>query len=437
MSKITMNKTKIVVKSTEETMSIQADVCVVGAGVSGFMAALQVARLGKKVVLADSSYTFGGQATNSMIGLFCGLYSRTNPNYLFTYGIVEEMLRDLEKSGGLYFREAEAATCIAFDEQTLLEWIEDNVLKEKVVPLIGACIDEVRVKDRRISDVVFNTKYGKVKVNAISYVDATGDASLTYLAGLPCRVSDIGPVYGSQMVIIENIDFDKLPEESIVNETLKKEGHLFGLERRDGLIFCFPRKNRIIVNMTHVETPLDPLGTSVSSIIGKQRAKRVVDFLKAKFPDALGNSTIHAYGQLGSRQTRWIVGRKQLIADDIRNGVKFDDAIARTTWPIELHNTMESYQWEVFGKEHVHYVPFSAMTPPDIDNLIAAGRCIDSDLIALSSVRVMGPCMAMGIAAAHALDLAGSGSVHEIDIKQLQERLSDNLERKDPLHFGK
>jgi hypothetical protein len=37
----------------------------------------------------------------------------------------------------------------------------------------------------------------------------------------------------------------------------------------------------------------------------------------------------------------------------------------------------------------------------------------------------------MGTAAAHALDLAGTGSVHEIDLKQLQERLQDNLERKD------
>jgi hypothetical protein len=81
----------------------------------------------------------------------------------------------------------------------------------------------------------------------------------------------------------------------------------------------------------------------------------------------------------------------------------------------------------------VHYVPFGAMTPPDVDNFVAAGRCIDADLIALSSVRVMGPCMAMGAAAAHAMDLAGSGSVHDVDIKALQERIKDNLYRHDEL----
>jgi hypothetical protein len=45
----------------------------------------------------------------------------------------------------------------------------------------------------------------------------------------------------------------------------------------------------------------------------------------------------------------------------------------------------------------------------------------------LSSVRVMGPCIAMGAAAAHALDLAGSGSVHQIDIAALRRRLAANV----------
>jgi hypothetical protein len=41
----------------------------------------------------------------------------------------------------------------------------------------------------------------------------------------------------------------------------------------------------------------------------------------------------------------------------------------------------------------------------------------------------MGPCIAMGAAAAHALDLAYKGSVHEIEGSALRERLKDNVER--------
>src|SRR4029077_6823624 len=107
----------------------------------------------------------------------------------------------------------------------------------------------------------------------------------------------------------------------------------------------------------------------------------------------------------------------------------FPDAVARTGWPIELHDTPQGYVWEPFGDDHLHTVPMGSLTPADCDNLVAAGRCIDGDVAALSSVRVMGPCIAMGAAAAHALDLAGSGSVHQIDAAGLRERVKDNVER--------
>jgi hypothetical protein len=81
----------------------------------------------------------------------------------------------------------------------------------------------------------------------------------------------------------------------------------------------------------------------------------------------------------------------------------------------------------MFDAEHVHYVPLRSMTPPGVHNLVAAGRCVDGDAAALSSVRVMGPCAAMGAGAAHALDLAGSGSVHDTDTDRLRKRLARNL----------
>ena len=87
--------------------------------------------------------------------------------------------------------------------------------------------------------------------------------------------------------------------------------------------------------------------------------------------------------------------------------------------------------WEPFGDDHLHYVPMGSLVSAECDNMVAAGRCIDGDVAALSSVRVMGPCIAMGAAAAHALDLAGAGSVHQIDNAALRERVTDNVERVD------
>ncbi len=113
--------------------------------------------------------------------------------------------------------------------------------------------------------------------------------------------------------------------------------------------------------------------------------------------------------------------------DEVRSGAAFPDAVARTAWPIELHDREEGYRWEPFDTDHVHYVPWRSLTPPDVDNVVAVGRCIDGDTAALSSVRVMGPCMAMGTAAAHALDIVGEGSVHAIDIRALHARIADNV----------
>ncbi len=180
--------------------------------------------------------------------------------------------------------------------------------------------------------------------------------------------------------------------------------------------------------MTHIETPLEPVAASASALAGKVQADKALDFLKTEYPKAFGEAKVRAYGFPGIRQTRWIAARKQLTADEVRQGTRFDDAIARTAWPIELHDRASGYVWEPFGEDHIHYVPFGSLTPAGVDNLVAAGRCVDGDVAALSSVRVMGPCIATGAAAAHALDLADGGSVHDIDITKLQERLKDNLE---------
>jgi hypothetical protein len=181
--------------------------------------------------------------------------------------------------------------------------------------------------------------------------------------------------------------------------------------------------------MTHIETPLEPVAASANALAGRAQADKVVAFMRAEFPEAFSQSRVRAYGLPGMRQTRWIIGTHHLTADEVRAGTRFPDAVARTSWPIELHDRLEGYVWEPFGDDHIHFVPLGSMTPPDCDNLVAAGRCIDGDAAALSSVRVMGPCIAMGAAAAHALDLTRKGSVHQIDRSALRERLRDNVDR--------
>jgi hypothetical protein len=193
----------------------------------------------------------------------------------------------------------------------------------------------------------------------------------------------------------------------------------------------FPGKNFMLANVTHFETPLDPLQTGHMVVTGREQADHVIGFLRAEFPAIFADAKIRTYGNPGIRQTRWISSRRQLTLDDIRNGHRPADAAARCAWWVELHDKKDLVHWEKFAPDHVYYIPLGCMTPKDADNIVAAGRCVDGDVQALSAIRVMGPCIAMGAAAAHALDLAGSDPVHRIDMGQLQKRLADNLDRCD------
>jgi FAD dependent oxidoreductase len=405
-----------------------AEICVVGAGISGVSSAIEAARLGRKVVLVDGFPALGGQAVNSIIGMFCGLFGNGTHGPQLTHGIADDILRELGAQNALHYRRAHT-TVVMYDEIALARWIEKTIAKEGVTPLVGAVLRQVRVENRRVKALDFATRYGDVVVHAEGFVDASGDAALAWQAGLPCQEPAEGVVYGSQMMVIEGFDNDQLPSWDAMAARIKEKGADYGLIRRDGFAANFPEKGVAVVNMNHVETPLEPFAASQKGLEGKEQADRTMNFLKGEFPDIFGKARIRAIGFPGIRQTRWIVGRHHLTADELRAGTKFPDAVARTAWPLEQHHKAEGYVWEPFAEDHVHYVPFRSLTPPDVDNLVAAGRCIDADAAALSSVRVMGPCIAMGAAAAHALDLAGSGSVHQIDIAALRRRVAVNVDQ--------
>jgi hypothetical protein len=289
----------------------------------------------------------------------------------------------------------------------------------------------VQVEGRRVRRIELATRYGDVHVEATGFVEASGDAALVWQAGFACREPANGPVFGTQMVVLENIDEANQPTRDEIGARMKEKGDEYGLVRREGLAFIIPGRGIAAMNMTHVETPLDPLEASACTLEGRDQADRAVAFLRREFPDCFSKCRVRAYGFPGIRQTRWIVGRQQLSVDDVRAGTRFPDAIGRTAWPIELHDHGSGHRWHTFPEDHVHYIPLASLTPTDADNVVAAGRCIDADTAALSSVRVMGPCIAMGAAAAHALDLAGTGSVHQIDLAALATRVYDNVERTD------
>jgi hypothetical protein len=429
-----VSDTKLTRRKTQEGLRLEADICVLGAGIAGVTAAIEAARLGKRVVLADAAPAIGGQAVGSIVGTLIGLYTHGPDAYRITHGLADELVSELSASGDLLERVSARTGTITFQYEVMQlgRWMERKCADAGVRMLIGATLTGTEFANRRLEHARFASRYGEVRVDAAGYVDASGDAALAWESGLQVR-EPTKPVYGSLNFLLEGYDESKVADldHRQIYARLEAVGSDYGLVRHDGFLFAFPGKGTALANLSHFETPLDPMAAASMVLEGRRQADAVVEFLRHEFPEIFGRVSVRHYGNPGIRQTRWIAAQRQLTLSDIRSGQRPADAVARSAWWVELHDRADVVHWEEFPYGHVYYIPLSCMVPAEADNVVAAGRCIDGDTHALSAVRVMGPCIAMGTAAAHALDLANGLPLSAIDLGALQKRLTDNLDRVD------
>jgi flavin-dependent dehydrogenase len=192
-------KINTVVKPAGDVVEqLTADLCVVGAGISGLSAAMEARRLGLSVVLADALPLLGGQCVNSLIGLFCGVYGNGPRYHQLTHGIFDPMFADLGATGDIHHNRGHTMT-VSYDEVVLGRWVENAVGALGIQVVLGASVLAVDASDGRIHEVTFATRHGRVRVRATGFVDASGDAALTWEAGMPCRVPE-RTIWGSQQV---------------------------------------------------------------------------------------------------------------------------------------------------------------------------------------------------------------------------------------------
>src|ERR1700761_7726892 len=229
---------------------ITADVCVVGAGSAGCAAAIESARLGRSVVLIDSLPLIGGQMVHSLIGLFAGVFGNAPGYTQLTHGIFDDIFAALAPSGDIYFNRSHTQN-VFYNEVALGRWLERTISGLGIQVITGAVLGDVAFDDGVVSAIRVSTRYGDVRVSASGFVDASGDAALTWQAGLPCWEPS-RPIYGSQQVIVENLDEAHKPEAGEIDALFAARGEEFGLLRRGGLAFFFPRRGPAGVDGTRL-----------------------------------------------------------------------------------------------------------------------------------------------------------------------------------------
>ena len=107
---------------------------------------------------------------------------------------------------------------------------------------------------------------------------------------------------------------------------------------------------------------------------------------------------MHAQPRVGFRESYRIHGETVITVDDYKSGRLFDDAVCNAFYPIDLH-TKNGVRPVGLDRGIVPTIPLSALVPKGSRNIIVAGRCVSSDRLANSGLRVQASCMAMGQAA--------------------------------------
>ena len=114
---------------------------------------------------------------------------------------------------------------------------------------------------------------------------------------------------------------------------------------------------------------------------------------------------MHLQPETGFRESYRIIGETVITVQDYTSGRHFEDAVSYAFYPVDLH-TRTGVRPKPLKRGIVPTVPLSSLIPKGSQNIIVAGRCISSDRLANSALRVQAACMGMGQAAGATAALA-------------------------------
>jgi hypothetical protein len=414
------------------TEQINADLVIVGGGVSGVCGAITAAREGLKVILVQDRPILGGNASSEVRLWILGATSHMGNNNRWARegGVIDEIL--VENT----YRNPEGNPVI-FDFILL-----EKIVEEKNISLyLNTAVYEV-LKDK--SDEIKAVKgycsqnQTKYTFEAPLFCDASGDGIIAFLAGASFRM-------GAESREEFN---EKFAPSKAYGELL---GHSIYFYSKDSgkpvqyippsfaltEIEAIPRYKTFNLQEQGCKLWWIEYGGRLDTIKETETIKwelwRIVygvwDYIKnsGNFPEA-ANYTLEWVGTIpGKRESRRFCGDYMLVQQDIVEQRQHDDAVSYGGWSIDLHPADGVFselpgcnQWHSKG---IFSIPYRCMYSKNITNLFLTGRIISASHVAFGSTRVMGTsannAQAVAVAAAIAikqqiLPREVSGHMHEL-----------------------
>ncbi len=345
--------------------TVQADVCVAGAGTGGALAALAAARAGAKVVCVEPLAFAGG------IGAGGGIHT-------YYFGVpgglqkeVDDRTRDLmQRHGGG-----------PMGDGPFNPWAKmiaaESLLREAGVDFrTGALLYDVQVRDGRVMAAHVATARGTIRIEARAYIDGTGDGDLCAMAGAEFT-------FGRE--------HDGLP-----HAYSQSSGRLRDLHGR-------PRMAVVNFDAGWCD-PTDPQDFTRARLVA------IRQYLRDSF-DNLSRPTYIAPA-IGLRQARQVITEHVLTLDDQIQRRRFDDPIGYTGCHYDNHAT--DYEFE--SDEAVFWVwvnrrwrfPYACemsyrmLVPRGLSNVWIASRCFGVSQDAHHSCRMQRDLQRAGEAAGFA-----------------------------------
>ena len=408
------------------------DMIVVGGGFAGVAAAIEAARKGLQVLLVEKYNCLGGAAMNCLVMPFMPYWTidpETGKQTILTGGIFTEIIMELEKLGGTL--QSKDRT---FDEELLKLVLNRLCIGSGVELLFNTTVVGVQVENGTLVSIKAWGKSRMLELTADYFVDATGDAELSVLAGCDYHVGRKEDGLCQPMTLcfrVAGIDMAKFKENRKHITPRYREFQEKGLiknPREDVLLFKTMHDGILHFNTTRIVKldPTDPVAVTKAELEAREQVFEMHNFLKNNIPGFESSYVLTTAMQIGIRESRMIKGEYTLTQEDLKSLARFEDAIAVANYDIDIHNPEGSgTSHYYFGKGEWYEIPYRCLLPLGTTNLLVAGRCISSTHEAQASYRIMPFCAELGQAAGAAISVAKESrkALRDIDVKQLQQIL--------------
>jgi len=358
----------------------EVDVLVVGGGTAGTIAAIQAGRAGASVLLVERNSQLGGTMTTGGVA-FPGLFDAWGKQIIA--GIGWELVKESVELDQGAFPDFAKVPQRHWQNQIYTNQFLYALLAEEKCAAAGVTIAYYEFPQAvtptehgwQVDCVGFGT--GR-RVRCRQIIDCTGGAEVVGLLGLP-----------------------RLREE----------------ERQPGsFLFMLgsahePGRNQIHRLYVHGADSTNSRTATVANLTGR---KSILEKVRQE-----GKRLMHLQPETGFRESYRIQGETVVTLHDYTSGRVFEDAVSYAFYPVDLH-TKDGVKPQPLKPGIVPTIPLRALVPKGSRNLLVAGRCVSSDRLANSGLRVQASCMAMGQAAGAAATLAAKTDRSPLDVP-LQE----------------